>query len=99
MLAARLDAPYVPLAQARWETLPRYGSDLAKEAWESEALAFFRWFAAYPVAFRVDVGNPEHCVWFQDLRFLTPGRDATPFRYGMCRTGRGAWKPRCESTG
>jgi inner membrane protein len=94
----RLDAPYRPLADAAWERAERYGANeeqtgLVRAAFAQPDFEFFRWFAAYPVAFRVDVGNPEHCVWFQDLRFLTPGRDATPFRYGMCRTGRGAWKP------
>jgi hypothetical protein len=24
-------------------------------------------------------------VWFLDLRFLNPGRDWVPFRYGACR--------------
>jgi hypothetical protein len=32
-------------------------------------------------------------VWFKDLRFLTPGRDSMPFRYGMCRLAQDAWRP------
>ena len=33
------------------------------------------------------------CVWFTDLRFLTPGREAMPFRYGVCRERPGApWR-------
>ena len=95
---ARLDAPYRPLSQAMWVRLERYGSArddaaLAREAYVQPAFAFFRWFAAYPVVFNVERGNPERCVWFHDLRFATPGRDNMPFRYGMCREGEGAWAP------
>jgi hypothetical protein len=32
-------------------------------------------------------------VWFKDLRFLTPGRDAFPFIYGMCSEGTGPLRP------
>ena len=41
----------------------------------------------------VDRGNPSTCVWFQDLRFFTPGRAVWPFRYGMCREGGDRWRP------
>jgi inner membrane protein len=54
--------------------------------------AFFRWFAQYPVLYRIDTGNPSSCVWFQDLRFFTPGRATWPFRYGLCREGAGEWR-------
>jgi inner membrane protein len=88
---ARLDAPYLPLALARWESRPRYGSEVAKEAWESPALAVYRWFAAQPAFDGMSGGST--CVWFVDLRFLTPGRDAMPFRYGACRDAPGApWR-------
>jgi inner membrane protein len=92
----RLDAAYRPLSQAAWVAVERYGSReedavVAREAYVQPAFAFFRWFAAYPVVLGIDSGNPERCVWFHDLRFATPGRDGTPFRYGMCRQGNGAW--------
>ena len=88
---ARLDAPYVPLAQARWETRSRYGSELAREAWESPALAVFRWFAEQPAFDGTSEGST--CVWFVDLRFLTPGREGMPFRYGACRDRPGGpWR-------
>jgi len=33
------------------------------------------------------------CVWFSDLRFLTPGREGMPFRFGACREATGgAWQ-------
>lgn len=83
---ARIDAPYLPLEQAVWVTRSRYGraeQALIREAWNSEALAFFRWFAALP-AFD-GLGQGSTCVWFTDLRFLTPGREGTPFRYAVCR--------------
>ena len=41
--------------------------------------------------YRVDRGGAESCVWFEDLRFVTPGRERVPFRYGMCRDAGGAW--------
>jgi inner membrane protein len=95
---ARLDAAYRPLDDAQWIAAPRFGTSerdaaLAREAYEQSDFRFFRWFAAYPAAVEIDRGNPHECVWFQDLRFLTPGRGATPFRYGMCREARGPWQP------
>jgi inner membrane protein len=92
---AKLDAPYQPLDAAHWQTIERFGSTdvraLAEEAWRQEPFAFYRWFAAYPVVVGVERGNPSQCVWFRDLRFLTPGRDGWPFRYGMCRGDSGRW--------
>ncbi len=95
---ARLDAAYRPLADAQWLEARRFGmtegdAALAREAFEQPAFRFFRWFAAYPALLKVDRGNPHECVWFHDLRFLTPGRGATPFRYGMCRESGGRWQP------
>jgi len=81
---AKLDAAYRPLAMAQWETRSRYGEGaMAKEAWESPALAFLRWFAERP-AFDGATVNPD-CAWFLDLRFVNPGRDWVPFRFGACR--------------
>ena len=95
---ARLSAPYLPLDQAIWNVAPRYGTApketrIAREAWVEPRLEFFRWFAAYPVVYKVQHGNPELCVWFQDLRFFTPGRSTWPFRYGLCREEGGPWVP------
>lgn len=92
---ARLAAPYLPLDKAIWVRAERYGppaqAALVKEALQQPRLAFFRWFAEYPMLYRIDSGNPSTCIWFQDLRFLTPGRNAWPFRYGLCREGAGSW--------
>jgi inner membrane protein len=95
---ARLAAPYLPIAQAVWNRAPHYGTgpaevSLAKEAWAQPQLAFFRWFARYPVLYMVEVGNPETCAWFHDLRFFTPGRTSWPFRYGVCREAGRDWMP------
>jgi inner membrane protein len=95
---ASLDAPYRPLHDAHWTFDGVYGTrrepdDLAREAYSAPGFRFFRWFAAYPALLRIDSGNPQACVWFHDLRFVTPGRAATPFLYGMCREGAGEWKP------
>jgi inner membrane protein len=95
-LIARLDAAYLPLDAARWEMRSRYGDTpevraLAREAWESPGLAFFRWFAEAPAFDGVTEGST--CVWFVDLRFLTLGRETLPFRYGACRDAPGgAWR-------
>ena len=99
---ARLAAPYLPLELAQWVSADRLGSigapvqsTLAREVMAHPQFGFFRWFAQYPVLYRVDAGNPpalNACVWFQDLRFFTPGRTVWPFRYGMCREGGGEWR-------
>lgn len=97
-LIARLSAPYMPVDRALWMLAERYGHTTsqaaqAREVMQHPRFAFFRWFAEYPLLYRVDTGNPFTCVWFQDLRFLTPGRGEWPFRYGMCREGDGHWAP------
>jgi inner membrane protein len=95
---AKLDSAYSPLARVRWESRERYGeSKLAREAWESPALAFFRWFAEHPAFDGISEGST--CVWFRDLRFLTPGRDVIPFRFGACREAPGAPWQAYESLG
>ena len=38
--------------------------------------------------YRIDAGAVP-CVWFYDLRFVVPGRETLPFRYGLCRNGEG----------
>jgi len=84
---ARLDSAYRPLAQAHWETRSRYGegpgATVAREAWNSQALAVFRWFAQLPAFEGFEAGST--CVRFIDLRYVVPGRGALPFRYGACR--------------
>jgi hypothetical protein len=89
---ARVDAPYLPLKDAIWVVRRRYGEtdeQFNAEAWRSEPLAFYRWFADLPA---LD-GREGNCVYFVDLRFDTPGRPFTPFRYGACRDTPGApWR-------
>ena len=94
---AKLGAPYLPLDRATWLAAERLGSlqqaALAREVLKHPRFRFFPWFAQYPALYRVDTGNPSTCVWFQDLRFFTPGRGTWPFRYGMCREQGGDWYP------
>ncbi len=94
---ARLDAVYRPLDQAIWETDLRLGNGgqqaAARAVFEHPDFAFFRWFAAYPALHRIDSDTASLCVWFKDLRFLTPGRDGFPFIYGMCSDGSGPMRP------
>jgi inner membrane protein len=91
---ASIDAPYLPLDQAIWVRRSRYGevdAERGKAAWNSDALAFFRWFAVEPAFDGESDGG--RCAWFVDLRFLTPGRDAMPFQFGACRVAPGApWR-------
>ena len=87
-LIAQLDEAYRPLDDAHWQSRPRYGFDpataaLARAAWASPALAFFRWFSDRPAFDGVTAGST--CVWFVDLRFDSPGRGWMPFRFGACR--------------
>jgi inner membrane protein len=95
---ARIDSPYVPAAQAIWVRRSRYGEtaearSLARAAWNIPELALFRWFAVLPAYDGASEGG--RCQWFADLRFLTPGREAMPFRYGACREAPGApWRMR-----
>src|SRR6185295_8164622 len=88
---ARLDAAYRPVGEAQWEERSRYGdgalATVARDAWQAPALAAYRWFADLP-AFD-GTGEGSACVWFTDLRFLTPGRGEMPFRLGACRDAPG----------
>lgn len=92
---ARLDGHYLPLGEARWQQLPRFGGEtgraIAMEAWSHERFGFYRWFAAFPFVSMVEPGNPSTCVWFRDLRFMTPGRNTWPFEYAMCRGAGTQW--------
>ena len=94
---ARLDAVYRPLDQAIWEADVRYGRGsqgaVVRAVFEHPQFEFFRWFSAYPALHRIDSEALSLCVWFKDLRFLTPGRDGFPFIYGMCSEGAGAMLP------
>jgi inner membrane protein len=92
---ARLDSAYLPREQAIWVTRSRYGEtaearEIARDALQSDSLGFFRWFADLPAFDGVTEGST--CVWFVDLRFLTPGRDTMPFQFGACRETNGPWR-------
>jgi inner membrane protein len=91
---ARIDSPYMPLDKALWVTRLRYGHHeigASRDAWESQSLAFFRHFAAQPALDGVTENGK--CVWFVDLRFLTPGREQMPFQFGACReTPTAPWR-------
>ncbi len=93
-LFAKLGAPYLPLSQAQWQRADQLGGEgdkaLAREVLLHPQFGFFRWFAQFPVLYRIDRSASSTCAWFQDLRFFTPGRATWPFRYGMCRDGANA---------
>jgi inner membrane protein len=86
-------APYQPERLAAWTVVPRFGDaaapDWVVQAWGHEAFGFFRWFAQTPALLMAQAGRDasgrvERCAWFRDLRFEFPGREAGPFRYGLC---------------
>ncbi|MDP2007669.1 MAG: metal-dependent hydrolase [Rubrivivax sp.] len=90
----RLSAPYLPVGQAVWQTVPRFGEAgtpaWVQEAWNADAFAFYRWFAQTPALLQVQQDAAgERCAWFRDLRFEFPGREEGPFRYGVCLPGNG----------
>jgi len=89
---AMLDSVYQPLSQARWETRSRFGEGpeaaIARDAWNSDAMAVYRWFAELPAYDGASAGST--CVWFVDLRFTLEGRPTRPFRYGACRGAPGS---------
>jgi inner membrane protein len=90
---ARVDSAYLPLDQAIWVRRTRYGevdAERGRGAWNSDALGFFRWFAVEPAYDGESDGG--RCLWFVDLRFLTPGREGMPFQFGACRAGS-TWRP------
>jgi inner membrane protein len=84
----RFSAPYLPAREAPWQRLPRFGDGTApawvRQAWEHASLATYRWFAVAPVLVEAREAGAERCAVFRDLRFEIPGRDASPFRYGVC---------------
>lgn len=89
---SRLNAVYSSVEQARWQRVDQFGSTpqemrLARHAFEQPGFAFYRWFATYPVLYRIDRDQDGHCVWFQDLRFKFPGIERSTFRFGMCSSG------------
>lgn len=93
----RMAAVFYPVSGAVWQKASRYGrlpeeTTLARDAWSQEGLAFFRWFADYPMLLGIAQGNPSTCVWFHDLRFANPGVAREPFRYGMCREQGAGWQ-------
>lgn len=94
---AKLDAAYRPLDRAVWESDVRFGKGsqgaAVRAVFEHPQFAFFRWFSAYPALHGIDSGAAYLCIWFKDLRFLTAGRDALPFIYGMCSDGTGPLRP------
>lgn len=91
----RFSAVYLPLSQAPWETVPRFGPP-GTPGWVAQVFAhpdfaFYRWFAQTPALVGVDETTggtaPERCAVFRDLRFEFPGRGEPPFRYGLCVNG------------
>ena len=74
-------------ARAQWKSASQFGigpdAQLARDVWARPELEFFRWFAGAPALYKIDHHAGQPCVWFQDLRFLTPGRNG-PFLFGLC---------------
>lgn len=93
----RLSAPYMPPHLAQWQRIPMHGdganAQTAREAWRQPQFALFRWFALHPALERIERAGSQTCVWYRDMRFAFPGRDTTPFRFGLCRdTDQAQWQ-------
>ena len=86
---ARLDAAYLPLAQAQWvyaHPLRHVGGRARHCARRVVAAAVRVFTAGSPMSrcsLRVDAGNPSACAWFEDLRFFHAGARqlAVPLRH------------------
>ena len=80
-------ASFQPPGLASWQTVAKFGNGpdglLARDIWARPEFAFFRWFANAPALYRIDHLPHGSCVWFEDLRFASPGRES-PFRFGLC---------------
>jgi inner membrane protein len=88
-LFARMASRY--RAAPEWTVETRFGASaadiaLAQEAWRSDALGYFRRFAAFPALRGVAAGGTRECAWFQDLRFALPELPPS-FVFGACRAG------------
>ena len=98
-------APYRPVAMAHWQVRERFGTDngeareLARAVWDAPDFGFYRWFAMFPVLDVVDATAGAQCASFRDLRFEIPAREATLFRYGLCRDGGAGWRLFEQTTG
>jgi inner membrane protein len=80
---------YRPLGDPGWEQFDLLPDApvrraLAREAWNSPAMARYRAFAHHPVLYRLDGDGSTACVWFTDLRYWYHPVPA-PFRFGACR--------------
>lgn len=98
----RFSAPYLPVAMAQWQVLPRHTAadspPWVLQAWQHEAFGFYRWFAEAPALIRAEErtngnGERERCAFWRDLRFEWPGRASGPFRYGLCLGENGGARP------
>jgi len=90
---ARIQNVFVPVGAARWLEVSRFGTVDGNQAvgvaqvralWDDPDFAFYRSFAALPALYSTSVQQGRPCATFQDLRFLSPGRDSQPFRFGIC---------------
>ena len=89
---SRFNASYPSAERAVWQKQEQFGFDrqdslLSRQAFNHPGFAFFRWFAAYPVLYRIERLPNRQCVWFEDLRFRLPGLERPTFRFGMCSSG------------
>jgi inner membrane protein len=84
---SRALAEFQPPRLATWHTAAQFGDGgdglLARDIWARPEFGFFRWFASAPALYRIDHHTHGSCVWFEDLRFATPGRES-PFKFGLC---------------
>ena len=93
----RLAAPYEALHDAKWTRTARFGEaavePVARAAFGAPELGFFRWFAAVPRSTASTSATRRRACGSRTCASSRPGRDVTPFRYGVCRENEGPWTP------
>jgi inner membrane protein len=84
----RVRSAFTPLEKATWRPVATFGDTASLAAvervWAHADFAFFRDFADAPAFMKAESNSFGDCVFFEDLRFRSPGRETHPFRYGMC---------------
>jgi inner membrane protein len=91
---ARIRAEFQATKDARWIDRSTDATDanvqaLVARAWAHADFQFFESFSELPAFMKAEslASSLGECVFFEDLRFVSPGRVAHPFRYGMCFQG------------
>jgi inner membrane protein len=100
---SQIRAAFAPVADANWQIASIRGQSTddtnivnaaqIEQLWSDPAFGFFREFASLPILMSTAVFEDRRCANFEDLRFVSPGRESHPFRYGICQYSTSGKKP------